>query len=59
MSYQQLFLGKANDFTTSFSPALYTKPSGNFTNTETSMYSEVISLAATTLYGGGRLFNQN
>lgn len=58
MSYQQLFLGKANSFTTTFSPALYTKPGGTFTNTETSMYSEVISLASTTYYGGASLANQ-
>lgn len=58
MSYTKLALSKTNDLSTSNTWALYTKPSGNFTNTETSMYSEVISLASTTGYGGASLGNQ-
>ena len=38
--------------------ALYTKGSGTFENTESSMYAEVISLASTTGYGGASLSNQ-
>ena len=58
MSYTKLALSKTNDLSTSNTWALYTKPSGTFTNTETSMYSEVISLASTTGYGGASLGHQ-
>ena len=58
-NYNQLLLGKADDFTTAhLNYAVYTKPSGTFDATETSMYSEVIGLASTTLFGGASLGNQ-
>ena len=61
-NYQELALYKANDLTTSTTSAnwsLYTKPSGTFDVTETSMYAEIIGLASTTNYGGASLANQS
>ena len=60
-NYQQLALYKANDLTAATTTAnwsLYTKPSGTFDATETSMYAEVVGLASTTNYGGASLSNQ-
>lgn len=58
-NYNKLLLGRADDFTTAhMNYAIYTKVSGTFDATETSMYSEVISLASTTGYGGASLSNQ-
>lgn len=60
-NYQELALYKADDLTsstTSSNWSLYTKPSGTFDATETSMYAEIISLASTTNYGGASLGNQ-
>ena len=61
-NYTQLALYKADDLTVSTTTAnwsLFTKPSGTFDATETSMYSEIISLASTTYYGGASLGNQS
>ena len=59
-SYNKLLLGKANDFTSAhINYANYTKPSGTFDATETSMYAEVVGLASSTYYGGASLANQS
>ena len=61
-NFTKLVLVKTDDFTqsiTSTDIALYTKPSGTFDSTETSMYAEVIGLASTTGYGGASLGNQS
>lgn len=59
MSHTNLILHKTDDPSVDSSNwALYTKPSGTFTNTQTSMYAEIIGLASTTNYGGASLGNQ-
>lgn len=59
MSHTKLLLHKTDDPSVdSTNWALYTKPSGTFTNTQTSMYAEIIGLASTTGYGGASLGNQ-
>jgi len=60
-NYEKLALYKANDLTVASTTAnwgLFTNVTSTFDATETSMYSEVISLASSTGFGGASLGNQ-
>lgn len=56
--HEKLLLGKTDDFTTAISWGLHTNSSTRFDHTETSMYSRVIGLPASTNFGGASLSNQ-
>lgn len=57
-NFEKLVLQKSDSFTTFGTASLYSKVTGTFDSTETSMYAEVVGLAGSTGYGGASLANQ-